>query len=575
MKLNLIADHAIGESATRSVDGLGFAAYAEVLAEVARATRGPFTIGVFGEWGSGKTSLMHLVEQKLSGDPSVVTVWFNAWRYEKEEHPIIPLVGTIVQELESRKSLLNKVGASARTMIRSLRAIAYGFSAKATVKMPGFAEVEAAFVAKDMIDRDERLTPDPIIDRSLYYGAFHALDSIDISNELKIVIIIDDLDRCFPDQAIRLLESIKLVLSQPGFIFVIGVARRVIEGYLQHRYVKEFGITNFKGGLYLDKIVQLPFHIPPSVDRMDEFCKTLLASQEQAVVDQLGPILPLIGTALGGNPRAMVRFINNVLIDTAISDKSSSAAEVPTSYFAVSRCLQQRWPDVLDLIYQRQTVADEVITWESLSAEQLADIAGRDTPQGKVAAQVLADPDLAYILQSQPGVQWLSNEALRRASVDFLISQERIAPDDIGSSGPPCDIFISCMSEDRTGAAELIKLLSSDDLRIRLDEGLGTSPTGRRALEQAWIILVCFGKEERPEAQLKRLNEMTSDKTVLFVILPQAKATEEEIRQTVLEHEGGPDFSKGFKTREMDRLRTYISRKRRERSDLGDTAAVR
>jgi KAP family P-loop domain len=64
MKLNLIADHAIGESALRSVEGLGFAAYADVLAEVARDTRGPFTIGVFGEWGSGKTSLMHLVERR-------------------------------------------------------------------------------------------------------------------------------------------------------------------------------------------------------------------------------------------------------------------------------------------------------------------------------------------------------------------------------------------------------------------------------------------------------------------------------------------------------------------------------
>jgi KAP-like P-loop domain-containing protein len=106
------------------------------------------------------------------------------------------------------------------------------------------------------------------------------------------------------DQAIRLLESIKLVLAQPGFIFVPGVARKVLEGYLQHRYENEYGIRDFKGQLYLDKIVQLPFHIPHATDRVARFCETLLDGQPPELVDELQPLLPVVAEALGGNLRA-------------------------------------------------------------------------------------------------------------------------------------------------------------------------------------------------------------------------------------------------------------------------------
>ena len=80
-----------------------------------------------GDW---KTSLMRLIQSRLAGEPNVVTVWFNAWRYEKEEHPIVPLVGTIVRELETHTALSERFADSAKKLIRALRAVAYGFSAK-------------------------------------------------------------------------------------------------------------------------------------------------------------------------------------------------------------------------------------------------------------------------------------------------------------------------------------------------------------------------------------------------------------------------------------------------------------
>ena len=119
-----------------------------------------------------------------------------------------------------KKNLLKKFSGARKALIDSLRAVAYGFASKAKVKVPGFAEIEASFVAKDMIEQEAKLIRDPLLDRSIYYDAFDKLSELNSAGEIKIIVFIDDLERCFPNLAIKLLESIKLVLSQPGFIFV-------------------------------------------------------------------------------------------------------------------------------------------------------------------------------------------------------------------------------------------------------------------------------------------------------------------------------------------------------------------
>ena len=82
-EVRLLTDQALGEHDSPQEDGLGFSTYAEVLSSAALGTTEPFTIGIFGAWGTGKTSLMRMIEGNLSSNPEVVTVWFNAWRFER------------------------------------------------------------------------------------------------------------------------------------------------------------------------------------------------------------------------------------------------------------------------------------------------------------------------------------------------------------------------------------------------------------------------------------------------------------------------------------------------------------
>jgi len=423
-KLQLLSDLPIGETGSIAKDGLNFQKYAEVLGEVAINTNGPFTIGIFGEWGTGKTSLMKLIESYLSKNNKVATIWFNAWRYEKEDEPLFPLLATVIRAIEKNEDFLKRLKIKEK-FLTALRAVAYGFSGELEFGIPGIAKIKGSLAAKDMIDREEMLTFDPIRDKSIYIDAYDALSNIKIPNDRKIVIIIDDLDRCFPDHAIKLLESIKLILNQPGFIFIIGVARNVIEGYLQHRYQNEFGIENFRGRDYLDKIVQLPFHIPPHHTRMGHLWTNIIGRLDGVNQIDFEDLDPIIGIATGSNPRAAVRFINNLLIDLAIYRAipfDENLEFITTFYFAVSRSLQLRWPREYELLTHGNEACNAIkscIDEKGINIEKL-----KESEFKLVAELIEREPDLRSLLGSDFGIQWLENPRERNATVDFLRIRE-------------------------------------------------------------------------------------------------------------------------------------------------------
>ncbi|MBN1813058.1 MAG: hypothetical protein JXA14_14575 [Anaerolineae bacterium] len=510
-------------------DGLGFNTYAEVLAGAAVGTPGPFTIGVFGEWGTGKTSLMCMIERELRKNSSVVSVWFNAWRYEQDEHPIVPLVATIIRGLDEHKTALETLGEKGKSLVTALRAVAYGFSGKAKIKVPGFSEVEAAFVAKDMIERVGKLRADPLLDRSLYYEAFDRLAEVDVGDEIKVVVLIDDLDRCFPDRAIALLESIKLVLSQPGFVFVLGVSRRVIEGYLRHRYAKEYGIEEFDGADYLDKIVQLPFYIPPHRGRMGSFSESLLGQLQPGDKKALAGVLPIVGVACGNNPRTTVRFVNNLLIDKAIhrtslqkGEAGEDAEQVDIVFFAITRALQQRWPDLFRILERSPELCTTVAGWDR---EKLGEYAkSEDVMEARAAGWLAGDGDLQGLLFVH-GKEWLEKEDVRRAVVQFLWEQR---PE---TAGEPDDRNVALLysEDDRAVIDELKEML----LRAAEQRGFELSLTpGEMSRWEDWpffahgrdVVWIIGSKWKQLEGRsLLDSADSVPARRLFFVLLPEAR----------------------------------------------------
>ncbi len=116
-------------------DALGFDKYVDTLGGMVcdPQFKTPFCIGIYGKWGSGKTSFMKLLEKKLSqnsNEPQAIPVWFNPWRYEKEEHLIIPFLKTIESEIQryakktDKKSLKDKLKAASTKLGHAAAAFA-------------------------------------------------------------------------------------------------------------------------------------------------------------------------------------------------------------------------------------------------------------------------------------------------------------------------------------------------------------------------------------------------------------------------------------------------------------------
>ncbi len=529
--LRLLSDQAIGEGTPTTADGLGFRNYSKILASVAMETPGPFTVGIFGEWGTGKTSLMRMVEEYLSTEKNVITVWFNAWRFESEEQPIVPLVATIVREIERNKTFLSTLADGGKSLLRGLRAVAYGFSAKSKVKIPGFAEIEASFVAKDMIDRSESIAPDPLLERSIFFEAFQQLSRAQIPDSTRVVVLIDDLDRCFPDKAIKLLESIKLVLGQPGFIFFLGVARRVLEGYLHYRYEKEYGITGFDGYAYLDKIVQLPFHIPPHRNRMPTFWDSVIFRLGTADRRSFKELVPILNLVSGSNPRSAIRFVNNLLVDRAIfraiaGDKAFK--EMPIEFFAVSRSLEQRWLSMFSLLSRSNEICDKVASW---MPDQLPKVESLDSPELKEVAGLLRiDQELIGLLATQYGIRWLSEHDRRSATIDFL-QEERSEAEDVHSEvDNKYDVIVVSSSKDGDAARQVRAVLDELGLKVFNMRPMFAEETIISVLEsgiafsRAMVVLLGKSSSEWQTLMFQVGKAQGQNKIVIPVLLPGAEA---------------------------------------------------
>ncbi|KKM02442.1 hypothetical protein LCGC14_1784410, partial [marine sediment metagenome] len=106
-------------------DLLGFDRYINNLSEMINDEdfKTPFCIGIFGNRGSGRTSFMQLLETRLSEDktnPRSVPVWFNPWRYEREEHLVIPFLKTLGHEIRRYKEETNGIGRKLSKKLKEL-----------------------------------------------------------------------------------------------------------------------------------------------------------------------------------------------------------------------------------------------------------------------------------------------------------------------------------------------------------------------------------------------------------------------------------------------------------------------
>lgn len=267
----------------------------------------PLTIGVLGDWGSGKSSLMQIAARELDDvrdehaghepkeDPvsPYLTVHFSPWQYEDHDDVKIALMtavldaivkrapGTVDQVGRLRKIVaglrrwgrkLGRTGAAAAPALLPVILQSAGVeldpsTLAAAEALTGAAAKQTEAALKEP-DDEGSATPagdaaSPLGDVDAFRREFSKLVA-DIPDCKAVVVFIDDLDRCLPDTVVDTFEAIRLFLNTPNTAYVLALNQNVVESAIDSRYpeLKKSDGAGI-GRDYLEKMLQLKVAIPP------------------------------------------------------------------------------------------------------------------------------------------------------------------------------------------------------------------------------------------------------------------------------------------------------------------------
>lgn len=318
---------------------LGLSRYATALTDFIRDCETPITVGIQGDWGVGKTSLLNMVNDRLAnrkwGDRVYPVIYFNTWQYaqlDQEDHLTVAMLNDIVQRIKDLQSAPASAKEKAGEILNTVGNMAASIGNQVVKSQVG-VDVEKGIQEA----QDEESTPAFLEIMHMmveYKQQFRELVEAFMEEkheDSRLVIMIDDLDRIRPARALDLLSSVKNFLDVPHCVFVLAVDYSVIQRGVEEK----LGASERKrhGKSYFDKIIQVPFNMPVGSYRVDRYLMSLLGwswndergkykrvpdhiddiyfkNHRSISEDEAKEIENLARLTVGKNPRSIKRAVN-------------------------------------------------------------------------------------------------------------------------------------------------------------------------------------------------------------------------------------------------------------------------
>lgn len=300
----------------RPKDALGYKVFANALGDLVshKSTTTPLTIGICARWGRGKSVLLNYIEDRigeLTGAEKFVDclcIDFNAWKYTKSEQLWAEFYTKVLEEVENDLSWWEKTKFRRYFFSRNNPKLYYstfwgtGLTVYSLFLLWYFYQqpVVLQFALKiqwgelisywtpigtflvttfPFIWKRARSVPKQIFWKSHLpkfkeaLGVQHEIfksfeivcDWLGMPGKKRIVVFIDDIDRCQPDEILQVIESIKLLLDSENFVFILAMDPKIVRLAIGESYEfisKKKSVKERLGRYYLEKIIQIPFHLP-------------------------------------------------------------------------------------------------------------------------------------------------------------------------------------------------------------------------------------------------------------------------------------------------------------------------
>lgn len=355
-----------------SEDLLGYRFHARLLKEIVLdKSMLPTSIGIFGNWGYGKSSLMLLMEKEINeeitkqvaeeNNPRILQVRFNGWQYESYETTKYSLIQVLLDSVEKYLSDNRDIFDKLDIILKRINLLKLGVlllkkyvwdKIPNAIKsnLPTADDLKKCVGVDDITKFQNEFQNEHT---SLFVTKFRTLleSIVEDAKFDSIIVYIDDLDRCSGEKMIECIEAIKLFLNVKNTAFVLGADERMVERAIKEHYPE---IEQDKRQIYspfsdyLEKLIQIPYRLPrlslneqytyilflllkskypnffnavikdyndyknkePFGNYDAEKMRAALGENKIPDVEALIPIIPMMTRFLNGSPRQLKRFLN-------------------------------------------------------------------------------------------------------------------------------------------------------------------------------------------------------------------------------------------------------------------------
>lgn len=302
----------------------------------------PMTMSIQGDWGTGKTSMMQMIKNKITMDVSKV-IWFNTWQFSQfnlgDKLPFL-LLNKLINDVSDNQNELKE---------KSVKIVKNLFEVGTNVLTGGVTN--GSFVAEvfdnNLIEKIEKLKE-----------TFEKLVRKKTGDDGRIVVFVDDLDRLEPKKAVELLEILKIFLDCENCVFILAIDYNVVVSGVKDKYGINFDIE--KGKSFFDKIIQVAFKMPIANYNIKEYVKKNLQDIDINIDDNaiLERYVSLVKKSIGSNPRAMKRLFNSFYLLTCIANNDVLATTDDTIILFAILCMQNKFEKLYNYILQNKEDID-------------------------------------------------------------------------------------------------------------------------------------------------------------------------------------------------------------------------
>jgi len=346
----------------KSEDLLNVEKYSTALSNFIIRSDTPITVGLQGEWGTGKTSLMSLLLEDFNSQ-NIACSWVNTWEYSMFRGANETTPGVLRGMLEKLKTSCKERGIwtlkdEGEAKFKSAARFLGGLANQIVANQTGLNVKEAA----EGLSNNKVNTAEIAEIKALITELINELIN-DTKNPIqKVVFFVDDLDRIPPGDAVEVLEALKNIFDIPNCVFILAIDYDVVVKGLESKFGPKTEENEREFRSFFDKIIQVPFSMPTGTYDIENFLVEKLKNLGIEILEEEKDLYAkAVKFSIGYNPRSLKRYLNSFSLINYLREIEDDESEPKGDDFMLFAILgiQISYPKIFRLLTQHPNF----ITW--------------------------------------------------------------------------------------------------------------------------------------------------------------------------------------------------------------------